>query len=313
MPVEKTEMIKKAIKARESAVIAFSGGVDSATLAALAFEVLGEKALAVTIDSPLFPRQQLEIAFQTACEIGIQHKILQLSHLDIPDVSANPVNRCYFCKKALLETLLEFAEKIGYSVVLEGTNSSEIEGENRPGYRAVKEAGEKVFSPFVEFNVAKEEIRKIASDLSLSAAQRPSAACLATRIPYGQTITVEALKKIEKAEDYLLSLGFTQFRIRMHENLARIEIIERELEDAFRKKEEIFRCLKSLGFDYITLDLEGFRSGSMDEPYIKKKEQEEEKGVGKEEKEVGKGEKEEGKKEEKGEKGEKEKGKKEWR
>ena len=229
MAVEKIEMIKEAIKARESAVIAFSGGVDSTTLAALAFEVLGEKALAVTIDSPLFPRQQLETAVQTACEIGIQHKVLPFSQMSVPYFSANTINRCYFCKKALLETLLEFAEKMGYNVVLEGTNASEIKGENRPGYRAVQEAGEKVFSPFVELNVTKEEIREIASNLSLSAANRPSAACLATRIPYGQPITAEALQKIEKAEEYLFSLGFTQFRVRMHENLARIEIIQKKL------------------------------------------------------------------------------------
>ncbi len=282
MALEKIEMIEEAIKARGSAVIAFSGGVDSATLSALAFEALGEKALAVTIDSPLFPRQQLEAAVQTACEIGIQHKIIQLSPMDIPDFSANSVNRCYFCKKNLLESLLDFAEKMGYDTVLEGTNFSEIHGENRPGYRAVKEAGEKVFSPFVEFNVTKEEIRKIASDLSLSAAHRPSAACLATRIPYGQAITAEALRKIEKAEEFLLSLGFTQFRVRMHENLARIEITQEELEEAFRKREEISGHLKSLGFDYVTLDLEGFRSGSMDEPHIRKKEREAKEGEKKE-------------------------------
>ncbi len=272
MATEKIELIKEAIKARESAVVAFSGGVDSTTLAAIAFEVLGEKALAVTIDSPLFPGKQLEMAVQTACEIGIQHRILPFSQLSLPYFSANTLNRCYFCKKALLETLLDFAEKAEYNVVLEGTNSSEISGENRPGYRAVQEAGEKVFSPFVEFDVTKEEIREIASELFLSAASRPSAACLATRIPYGQPITVEALQKIEKAEEFLFSLGFTQFRVRMHENLARIEVIEGELENALRKKEKISRHLKSLGFDYVTLDLEGFRSGSMDEPYIREKE-----------------------------------------
>lgn len=272
MAVEKIEMIKEAIKARGSAVIAFSGGVDSATLAALAFEVLGEKALAITIDSPLFPRQQLEAAVQTACEIGIQHKVLPFSQMNLPYFSANTINRCYFCKKALLETLLDFAEKMGYNVLLEGTNSSEIEGENRPGYRAVQEAGKKVFSPFVELNVTKEEIRAIASGISLSAANRPSAACLATRIPYGQPITAEVLQKIEKAEEYLFSLGFTQFRVRMHENLARIEVIQEEIEDALRKREKISRHLKYLGFDYVTLDLEGFRSGSMDEPSIREKE-----------------------------------------
>lgn len=268
---DKMEQLKKVIETRESAVIAFSGGVDSTVLAALAFEVLGEKALAVTIDSPLFPRHQLETAVKTACEIGIQHKVLPFSQMSVPYFAANTINRCYFCKKALLETLLEFVEKIGYDAVLEGTNASEIEGENRPGYRAVMEAGEKVFSPFVGLNVTKEEIRAIASNLSLSAANRPSAACLATRLPYGQPITMEALQKIEKAEDYLFSLGFTQFRIRMHENIARIEIIPEEMEDAFRKREKISRHLKSIGFDYITLDLEGFRSGSMDEPSVLKK------------------------------------------
>jgi pyridinium-3,5-biscarboxylic acid mononucleotide sulfurtransferase len=272
MALEKIEMIKEAIKARGSVIIAFSGGVDSATLAALAFQALGEKALAVTIDSPLFPKQQLAAAVHTASEIGIPHKIIRLSQLDIPDFSTNPVNRCYFCKKALLESLLDLAGKTGYNTVLEGTNFSEIQEENRPGYRAVKEAGKKVFSPFVDFNVTKDEIRKIASELSLSAANRPSAACLATRIPYGQAITADALWKIEKAEEFLFSLGFTQFRVRMHENLARIEITQDELEEALQKRVEISGYLKSLGFDYVTLDLEGFRTGSMDEPHIRKQE-----------------------------------------
>lgn len=272
MVAEKIELIKEAIKARGSVVVAFSGGVDSTTLAALAFEALGEKAIAVTIDSPLFPRRQLETAVKTACEIGIEHKILPFSQLSLPYFSANTLNRCYFCKKALLETLLDFAEKAGYHVVLEGTNSSELQGEYRPGYRAVQEAGEKIFSPFMEFDVTKEQIREIASKLFLSAASRPSAACLATRFPYGQPITVESLQRIERAEDFLYSLGFSQFRVRMHEYLARIEVIQEEFEDVLRKREKIVRRLKSLGFDYITLDLEGFRSGSMDEPYIREKE-----------------------------------------
>ena len=271
MDTAKIEKIREAIKARESAVVAFSGGVDSSALAAIAFDELGEKALAVTIDSPLFPRQQLETAAQTACEIGIQHKILPFSLNSVPYFSANTINRCYFCKKALLETLLEFAEKTGFNIVLEGTNASEIKGESRPGYRAIKEAGEKVYSPFVEFDVTKEEIREIATNLSLSAASRPSAACLATRIAYGQPITPEALEKIEKAEDYLLDLGFTQFRVRMHANLARIEVTDKEFEDALHKREKISRYLKNLGFDYVTLDLEGFRSGSMDEPHMRKR------------------------------------------
>ena len=274
---DKIAQLKEAVEKRGSAVIAFSGGVDSATLTALAFEVLGEKALAVTIDSPLFPRNQLETAVKTACEIGVQHKVIPFSQMSVPYFAANTINRCYFCKKALLDTLLEFAEKIDYNVFLEGTNASEIKGENRPGYKAVQEAGEKVFSPFVDLNVTKEEIREIASNLTLSAANRPSAACLATRIPYGQPITLETLEKIEKAEDYLFSLGFTQFRVRVHDKIARIETIQEEIEEAFRKREKISRRLKSFGFDYVTLDLEGFRSGSMDEPYILKNLEEPEK------------------------------------
>lgn len=266
----KVEKIKEAIRAKESAVIAFSGGVDSVTLASLAFEVLGNRALAVTIDSELFPSSQLENAIIGAHELGIQHEVISFSYLSIPYFTKNTINRCYFCKKALLEALIEFAEKVGYKVVLEGTNVSEIKGKNRPGYRAVLEAGMKVFSPFVEFEVTKEEIRKIASSRSLSSAQRPSAACLATRFPYGQVISKEELRKVEMAEKYLTSLGFTQFRVRVHGNLARIEVISGEFEKALLERERISTNLKNLGFEYISLDLEGFRSGSMDEPYQKK-------------------------------------------
>lgn len=266
----KIEKIKAAIQAKESAVIAFSGGVDSATLASLAFEALGNRALAVTIDSELFPRSQLENAIKGAHELGVQHEVISFSQLSVPYFAKNTINRCYFCKKALLETLIEFAEKTDHKVVLEGTNASEIKEKNRPGYRAVLEAGIKVFSPFVEFEVTKEEIRKIASSRSLSAAQRPSAACLATRFPYGQVISKKELRKVEMAEKYLFSLGFTQFRVRVHGKLARIEVISEEFEKALLEREKISAHLKALGFEYISLDLEGFRSGSMDEPYQKK-------------------------------------------
>jgi uncharacterized protein len=271
MVIEKIEKIKKAIKARESAIVAFSGGVDSTTLAALAYEVLGDRVLAVTLDSPLFPKRQLETAVETACEIGIPHRVLPFSHLGAPYFTANSINRCYFCKKTLLETLIELADKKGYDVVLEGTNASEIKDGNRPGYRAIQEAGDKVLSPFVEFDVTKEEIREIASIHSLSAAHRPSMACLATRFPYGQPITAEALLRIEKAEEYLFSLGFTQVRVRMHANIARIEVPTKDFPEILRHSVQIFEELKDAGFDYVTLDLEGFRSGSMDEPHLRNK------------------------------------------
>jgi len=270
MVIEKIEKIKEAIKARESAIIAFSGGVDSTVLASLAHEVLGNRALAVTLDSPLFPQRQLETAVETACEIGIPHRVLPFSHLNTPYFTENSINRCYFCKKYLLETLVEFGEENGYKVVIEGTNASEIKGENRPGYRAIQEAGDKVFTPFVEFDVTKDEIREIASIYALSAAHRPSMACLATRFPYGQPITAEALLKIEKSEEYLFSLGFTQFRVRMHSNMARIEVPPEDFPEVLRHSVQISENLKDIGFDYVTLDLEGFRSGSMDEPLLRK-------------------------------------------
>lgn len=266
MVSSKLQQIKDAIKVKESVIVAFSGGVDSTTLAALAYEALGDRALAVTLDSPLFPRRQLETAVQTACELGIPHKVLPFSHLSIPYFSANPLNRCYFCKKALLKTLIEFADENGYNAVIEGTNASEIKG-HRPGHQALLEAGERVFAPFLKFEVTKEEIREMASDLALSAADRPSAACLASRFPYGQPITAEMLLKIEQAEEYLFSLGFSQTRVRMHANLARIEIPPEEFPEIFRNSAQIFEHLKRLGFDYVTLDLEGFRSGSLDEPH----------------------------------------------
>lgn len=268
MAISKLQKIKDAIKTRESAIIAFSGGVDSTVLAALAYEVLGDRALAVTLDSPLFPRRQLNTAVQTACELGIPHKVLPFSHLGMSYFTANPLNRCYFCKKTLLNTLIEFAKKEGYNVVLEGTNASEIKG-YRPGHQALLEAGDKVLAPFLEFEVTKDEVREIASSRALSAAHRPSMACLASRFPYGQPITTQALQKIEKAEEYLFSLGFLQARVRLHANIARIEVPPEEFPLILEKSIQISERLKKLEFDYVTLDLEGFRSGSLDEPHIR--------------------------------------------
>lgn len=271
MALSKLQMIKDAIKTRKKAIIAFSGGVDSTVLAALAYELLGDKALAVTLNSPLFPQRQLETAVQTACELGISHKVLPFSPQNLPYFSANPLNRCYFCKKALLTTLVKFAEKEGYNVVLEGTNASEIE-KYRPGHQALLEAGEKVFAPFLEFKVTKAEVREMAASRALSATHRPAMACLASRFPYGQPINAQALQKIEKAEEYLFSLGILQVRVRMHANLARIEVLPEAFPKLLSQSKKISRGFRELGFDYVTLDLEGYRSGSMDEPQALKTE-----------------------------------------
>ncbi|MBN2487448.1 MAG: ATP-dependent sacrificial sulfur transferase LarE [Methanosarcinaceae archaeon] len=264
MPHNKIEQIKEAIAKKESTVVAFSGGVDSAVLAALAFEVMGRRALAVTADFLSFPGRELKDAIRTASEIGIPHRTVPFDAMGEPGFAENTPQRCYYCKKGLIRTLAEFADGEGFNVILEGTNASEIQG-YRPGWQAIREAGDRVFTPFVEFGVTKEEVREIARVLGLSVADRPSMTCLSTRFPYGQPITEDGIERVESAEEYLTSLGFNQFRVRDHGSIARIEIMPSEFDRILQERERIVAYLKKLGFTYITLDMEGFRSGSMDE------------------------------------------------
>ena len=267
MPHEKIKQIKKAIAKKESAIIAFSGGVDSATIAALAYEALGERALAITAESVIFPERELKTAVSTAREIGIPHQIVSFDELEKPGFAGNTRDRCYHCKKALLRTLIGIADTRGFNVVLEGTNASEIQ-EHRPGRKAIVEAGERVFTPFTEFRVTKDEVRQIAREIGLSVADKPSMTCLSTRFPYGQLITRNGLVRVGAAEDFLFSLGFTQLRVRDHSDrssIACVEIMPSEFDRGLRERERIVSHFKQLGFDYVTLDIEGFRSGSMDE------------------------------------------------
>ncbi|MCL7411173.1 MAG: ATP-dependent sacrificial sulfur transferase LarE [Methanosarcinaceae archaeon] len=264
---EKINQIKEAIAQKNSAIIAFSGGVDSATIAALAYEALGGRALAVTASSETFSERELKGAVQTAREIGIKHMIVNFDELEEPGFAENTQDRCYHCKKGLLHTLINIADEEGFNVVLEGTNASEIQG-HRPGRQAIVEAGERVFTPFVDFGVTKDEVRQIAREIDLSVADKPSMACLSSRFPYGQLITRDGLTRVGAAEDFLFSLGFTQLRVRDHSDrssIARIEIIPSEFDRFLQERERIVSHLKKLGFDYVTMDIEGFRSGSMDE------------------------------------------------
>ncbi|MGP8337176.1 MAG: ATP-dependent sacrificial sulfur transferase LarE [Methanosarcinaceae archaeon] len=264
---EKIELIKEAIAKKESAIIAFSGGVDSATLAALAYEALGECALAVTAESIIIPKREIKAAECIAYEIGISHRIVHFDKLEEPGFALNAKDRCYNCKKKLLHTLIGIADEEGFNVVIEGTNASEIK-EYRPGHKAIVEAGGRVFTPFTEFGVTKNEVRRIARKIGLSIADKPSMACLSTRFPYGQEITRQGLKRVGAAEDYLFSMGFTQVRVRDHtgiSSIARVEVVSSESGKFLRERKRIVFYLKKLGFDYVTLDIEGFRSGSMDE------------------------------------------------
>ena len=254
--------------------VAFSGGVDSTVLAAIAAATPGLHVLAVTFQTPLVSEEEIRNARRTAEELGIAHSIVAGDISGIPEVFRNTKDRCYFCKKHLFSELAELAKKNGYEVIFEGTNASDIDGTGvRPGYRAVSEAAPLVRSPFAELGVRKQDIRKIAADMDLSAAKRPAASCLATRIPYGTPLTEELLSAIGNAEKKLADKGFTSVRVRYHREdekngrtFARIEVAPDELPRLVSREtaSEIAAYFRFLGFDYVTADLAGFQSGSMD-------------------------------------------------
>jgi uncharacterized protein len=264
MFLDKMQQIKESIFSKKSALVAFSGGVDSSVLAKLAYDALGDYVLAVTINMYSLPAQEIQKAKDVAREIGIKHRIVNFDEFKILGFVENSPQRCYHCKKSILEILLKIACKEGYSVLIEGTNITETLG-NRPGMQAVLEMGEVVMSPFIQFSVTKSEIRQMAEYMGLTVADKPSSPCLASRIPYGRQITKEGISRVKFAEEYLSTLVFSQFRIRDHGDIARIEITSSDLQRILENKDEIVHQLKRLGFYYVTLDLEGFRSGSLDE------------------------------------------------
>jgi len=263
---DKMHSIVEALKKRGSALIAFSGGVDSSVLAALAYRALGDRALAVTADAPTLAPGELDGAKQVAKEIGIRHLIIFYDELDEPGFAKNPVDRCYYCKKGLIRELKKIAEQYGINTIIEGTNYSDLKA-HRPGHRAVTEEG--IYNPYIEFGVTKEEIREMARMLDLSVADKPSMACLSSRFPYGQAITHEALKRVGEAEEYLRKMGFEVVRVRDHGGIARIEILPDEMARLLEMRDAVAAELKGLGFTYVTLDFLGFRSGSMDEVLFK--------------------------------------------
>jgi uncharacterized protein len=264
MFLDKMQLIKEALSSKSSAVVAFSGGVDSSTLAALAYEALGDNALAVTINMHSLPAGELQMAKDVAREIGIRHKVVNFNEFTVPGFVENSPNRCYHCKRSILCVLLELAGEEGYEVVIEGTNITEMQG-HRPGMQAVAEMAEQVISPFLQFSVSREEIRQIAEYMGLSVARKPSSPCLASRIPYGKKITSEGISRVRSAEQYLSTLGFSQLRVRDHGDIARIEVNSSDFTAVLKRKYEIVNELKRLGFHYVALDMEGFRSGSLDE------------------------------------------------
>lgn len=262
---KKLEDLKDILVTMKSVLVAYSGGVDSTFLLKVAKDVLGEtNVLAVTEMSPVYPSEETEQAKVIAQELGVRHQCIDTQELSNPEFVKNPKERCYWCKKELFVDLLKIAGENALYYVLDGTNFDDI-GDWRPGMRAAQELG--IRSPLKEAQLTKDEIRHFSKELGLPTWDKSSFACLASRFPYGTKITKENLSKIDSAERFLRSFGITQLRVRHHNNIARIEVLEKDLRRLLdtQVRRQILTHFKELGYTYVTIDLEGYRTGSMNE------------------------------------------------
>ena len=264
LPEEKLEKLRAALGATGGALVALSGGVDSTFLAKVAHDVLGERSLAVTITSQIHPSFEKEEAAALAHAMGIRHKTVAVDALGVEGLAENPPERCYICKKSILKILVDIAAREKLPVVVEGTNASD-EGDFRPGVRALAELG--IRSPLKDAGMTKADIRELSCKMGLPTWNKPSYACLASRIPYGERITDEKLRSIEHAEDFLRAAGYRMFRVRHHGAVARVELSREEMKRFLETEDlaEVGRRIKACGFMYVALDLEGYRTGSLNE------------------------------------------------
>ncbi len=259
---DKLQLLISRLKEHKSAVIAFSGGVDSTFLARIAKDVFGAKLLLITATSSTYPFYELDEAKSLAVMLGIKHKIIVSEEIDIPGYADNPPDRCYYCKSELFGKIKYIASQEGYEVIFDGSNADDLK-DFRPGMKAKQEKG--VISPLADSGFTKNDIRHFSAELNLPTASKQSYACLASRFPYGEKITKDKLDRLAAAEFEIRKLGFTQFRIRSHENLARFEFIPAEMDKAWKIKDKLTEICKSSGFIYVTIDLKGYRTGSMNE------------------------------------------------
>jgi pyridinium-3,5-biscarboxylic acid mononucleotide sulfurtransferase len=266
----KLSKLKELLKSLESVAIAYSGGVDSTFLLKVAYDVLGDKAIAVTAKSSTYPEREFNEAKAYIEKLGAKHIVIVSEELEIEGFAKNPTNRCYFCKSELFTKVREVANQHGINAVLDGSNFDDI-GDYRPGMQAARELG--VVSPLKQVEMTKKDIRELSKQMGVPTWNKQAFACLSSRFPYGNEITAPKLKMVEKAEQYLMDLGFTQLRVRHHGEIARIEVAAEDRVKFFDTElmDKVVKEFKVYGFKYVALDMQGYRTGSMNEVLILQK------------------------------------------
>lgn len=260
--LKKLERLKSNLKNMDSVAIAFSGGVDSSFLLKIAYDVLGQNAIAVTAISSTYSDKELNGSKQFAKNLGVKQIFLNSEETEIDNFSENPVDRCYYCKKELFTKIREIANENKINYVLDGSNADDV-NDYRPGSKAIDELS--IVSPLKDASLTKEEIRSLSKELGLKTWDKPAFACLASRFPYGTKITPKRLEMVEKAENFLQEIDINQFRVRFHNDIARIEVLKDDFSKIIENSKEISKEFKKIGFKFVTLDIDGYRMGSLNE------------------------------------------------